>query len=359
MHKTWVGVPAVRIARAVQRGDATATGVLADHVDHAHLGDRVLTALRILRDGAALAEAEQVDELPDLANLRLAGVPVLVSENTPVAGLPTWNGSAAARTPMAENDHEVVRRLRGCGAVVLGLARMSELGLWPTTDDATGLTRNPWRSDRTSGGACGGAAAAVAAGMVPIAHGTDGLGGIRIPAACCGVIGFKPGHGVIHYDLGASEWFGLAEHGILAATAADAAAGFAALTGRPATPDTVLGRLRVAVSVRNPTHGNPPDAETRGSVAQMARVLVGAGHDAVRAEPPHPARLAVMTTAAWFAVAYQESQASNMDDLQPGRDGTPPSAPARSAGTWCATVNEPTGAIAVCGGSPTAGSTCC
>src|SRR5258707_1361647 len=142
MVDNWVGATALQIAHAVQRGDATATQVVADHLDHARLADRVVDALRILRDAASIAEAESVDDQPDLRALTLAGVPVVVAEDTPVAGLPTWHGSAAARGPVADRDHEVVRRLRGAGAVVLGVTRMSELGLWTTTDDASAITRN-------------------------------------------------------------------------------------------------------------------------------------------------------------------------------------------------------------------------
>ncbi len=314
---SWVGATAQQIARAVQRGDATATEVVADHIDHARVADRVLDVLRVLRDGEGIAEAEQVDEQPDLANLPLAGVPVLVKENTPVAGLPTWNGSAAARTGVEPEDHEVVRRLRGAGAVVLGVTRMSELGLWGMTDDASAVTRNPWRSDRTPGGSSGGSAAAVAAGVVPIAQGTDGLGSVRIPAACCGLIGLKPGRGVIAHNLGVTDWFGLAEHGILATTVADAALGFDVLAGRSAAPLPQPGRLRVAVSLRSPMRGVTPDSDVREAVAQAARLLVGLGHDAVAADPVYPARLAMMGTGTWFAVAYGESEAADAANLQP------------------------------------------
>src|SRR6185369_9137954 len=98
---------------------------------------------------------------------------------------------------VAERDHEVVRRLRGAGAIVVGVTRMPELGIWATTDDEDGIARNPWRTDRTPGGSSGGSAAAVASGLVPIAHGNDGLGSIRIPAACCGIVGLKPGQGAV------------------------------------------------------------------------------------------------------------------------------------------------------------------
>jgi len=312
-----VGGTAAEIARAVRRGDATATGVAAAHVDHARVADRVLDAIRVLRDGAALAEAELVDEQNDLANLPLAGVPVLVKENTPVAGLTNWNGSAAARTGIASRDHEVVRRLRGAGAVVLGVTRMSELGLWATTDDASAATRNPWRSDRTAGGSAGGSAAAVAAGVAPIAHGTDGLGSLRVPAAYCGLLGLKPGRDVIVYDLGATNWFGLAEHGVLSTTVDDAALGFAVLAGRDPVALDQPGRLRVAVSLSSPLPGIHPDSDVRAAVADAARRLVGSGHDVVSADPVYPARLALLVTGTWFAIAAGEAERTERANLQP------------------------------------------
>src|SRR5256885_10832184 len=148
---SWVGATAREIARAVRRGDATATRVVADRLDYSGAQDGALHAFRLVRGGAAIAEAEAVDEQEDLANLPLAGVPIAVKENTPVAGVPTWHGSAAVRRDVAEADHEVVRRLRGAGAVVVGTSRMPEMGLWALTDDETAVTRNPWRTDRTPG----------------------------------------------------------------------------------------------------------------------------------------------------------------------------------------------------------------
>ena len=148
---SWIGGTARDIARAVRRGDTSATQVVADHLDYIQANDAVLNAFRVVRAAAAITEAEAVDEQEDLANLPLAGVPIAVKENTAVAGLPAWHGSAAARGPVADADHEVVRRLRGAGAVVVGTTRMPELGLWATTDDETAITRNPWRTDRTPG----------------------------------------------------------------------------------------------------------------------------------------------------------------------------------------------------------------
>jgi amidase len=236
-----------------------------------------------------------------------------VKENTPVAGVPTWNGSEAARTPVAEADHEVVRRLRGAGAVILGTTRMPELGLWGITDDETTATRNPWDPGRTPGGSSGGAAAAVAAGLVPIAHGNDGLGSIRIPAACCGLVGLKPGRGVVPWQLGAEDWFGLAEHGTLATTVADAAVGFAVLAGRRPEKLVPPQRLRVGVSLRSPVRGVQPDAPNRDAVTAAGRLLAAAGHDTVPADPVYPTSLGLRGLATWFAAAAADVQAAGID----------------------------------------------
>lgn len=316
---SWVGATAKQIARAVRRGDATATQIVADHLDHIATADSILTAFRTVRGGEAIVEAEKVDDQDDLANLPLAGVPVAVKENTAVAGLPTWNGSEAARTAVAEDDHEVVRRLRGAGAIIIGVTRMPELGLWAVTDEAGDATRNPWDVDRTPGGSSGGSAAAVAAGLVPIAHANDGLGSIRIPAACCGLVGLKPGAGVVPRQLGVDDWFGLVEHGVLATTVADATVGFSVLAGRRPAKLVEPSRLRVAVSLRSPVLGIRPDAANREAVSIAAKLLVGAGHDAVSADPVYPPALGLRGLATWFAAAYREAEGAGLDlrSLQP------------------------------------------
>ncbi|WP_045746540.1 amidase [Actinoplanes rectilineatus] len=318
MTTTWVGATAKQIARAVRRGDASATQVVADHLEQIAISDPALGAFRVVRGGEAITEAEKVDDQEDLANLPLAGVPVAVKENTAVAGLQTWHGSAAARTPeVAEEDHEVVRRLRGAGAVVVGVTRMPEMGLWALTDDDTGPARNPWDLDRTPGGSSGGSAAAVAAGLVPIAQGNDGLGSIRIPAACCGVVGLKPGRGVVPVDFGDKDWFGLVENGVLTTTVADAALGFSVLAGREPVKLTEPARLRVGVSLRSPAAGVKPDEPNTSAVAAAARLLVDAGHDTVTADPTYPAGVALGVLATWFAGAYVNSEGLDVRRLQP------------------------------------------
>ncbi|HWS33416.1 MAG TPA: amidase family protein [Actinoplanes sp.] len=314
---TWVGATAKQIARAVRRGDTNSTQVVADHLEQIGISDPALGAFRVVRDVEAIREAEKVDEQEDLANLPLAGVPVAVKENTAVAGLQTWHGSAAARTPeVAEEDHEVVRRLRGAGAIVVGVTKMPEMGLWALTDDENGPTRNPWDLKRTPGGSSGGSAAAVAAGLVPLAQGNDGLGSIRIPAACCGLVGLKPGKGVVPVDFGDKDWFGLVENGMLATTVADAALGFSVLAGQSPAKLVEPARLRIGVSLRSPVAGVKPDEPNVSAVATASRLLVDVGHDTVTANPRYTTALSIGALATWFAGAYVNSEGLPAERLQ-------------------------------------------
>jgi amidase len=138
-----------------------------------------------VRGQRALDEADAVDGLKDRSGLPLAGVPIAVKDNVPVAGEPMRVGTEASDPSPQSADHPVVSRLRAAGAVVVGVTRMPELGVYGVTDSVFGVTRNPWDLERSAGGSSSVSAAAVASGMVPAAHGNDGLGSIRIPAACC------------------------------------------------------------------------------------------------------------------------------------------------------------------------------
>ena len=141
------------------------------------------------RRGAALAAAgdiERGDPRP------FAGVPIAIKDNRAVAGMPLTMCSDLFGGLVARRDAFLVRRLRDAGFVIVGKTALPEMGILPTTESRRfGATANPWDIQRTPGGSSGGSAAAVAAGMVPIAHGNDGGGSIRIPAACCGLVGLK------------------------------------------------------------------------------------------------------------------------------------------------------------------------
>jgi amidase len=261
-----------------------------------------LNAFRIVYTERALAEADQADARLRAGEERpLLGVPVAVKDNVDVAGDITAYGTREARGPAAD-DSEVVRRLRAAGGVVIGKTHLPELAIWPFTESASwGVTRNPWRPDRTCGGSSGGSAAAVAAGLAPVALASDGGGSIRIPAASCGLFGLKPQRGRVSLAPLAEHWHGLTSFGPLARRVIDAALfldvvagpapGDADVPPQPARPfaeaagdDT--GRLRVAVSYRPPIKARMAEA-VLGAVRETAELLRGLGHEVVEHEPEY------------------------------------------------------------------------
>ncbi|MEU0571065.1 amidase family protein [Nonomuraea sp. NPDC005983] len=237
----WAGRSAIEIAAAVRQGVVTAETVVEQHLGVIAERDPGVGAFRVVR-AAALDEARAVQQRADLADLPLAGVPVAVKDNLEVAGESTRVGSAATDDVPAAMDHETVARLRAAGAVVVGLTNLPELGLVAFGDSAYGTVRNPWDASRTAGGSSSGSAAAVAAGMVPVALGNDGMGSLRIPGACCGVLAIKPGASLVPPP--SDDWRGLSENGPLAATAADLSLMLSVLAADPALAEAWRGGRR-------------------------------------------------------------------------------------------------------------------
>src|SRR5664279_2349504 len=184
---------AAAISAAVRAGTSTATEAVTEALDRIADRDPALRAFVVVRRQTALAEAAALDDQPDRAELPLAGVPVAIKDNIAVTGEALRNGSRATSAEPATGDHPVVARLRAAGAIVVGITAVPELCIWGSTDSPAAITRNPWNTDRVPGGSSGGSAAAVASGMVPIAHGADGMGSIRVPAASCGCSASSPG----------------------------------------------------------------------------------------------------------------------------------------------------------------------
>jgi amidase len=299
----WVGRSAADIAAAVRAGEVTAEAVVAEHVGRISRLNAELGAFTRVRAAEAAAEARAVDALlaeprADRAELPLAGVPVAVKDNVAVTGEPLSHGSAAFPATPQQHDHPVVARLRAAGAVVVGLTNLPELAIYPFTDSVYGIARNPWDPRRTPGGSSGGSAAAVSAALVPFAHGTDALGSVRIPAAACGLFGIKPGTGVVPGDLGETGWYGLSEHGPLAATVADAALMLEAMAGTSYSLDS-QGPLRVAVSVRPPGPGIIVHRSCSAPVRGCGDALAKSGHQVTDADPPYPGWLVPMLLSYW------------------------------------------------------------
>ncbi|OLE30592.1 MAG: amidase [Actinobacteria bacterium 13_1_20CM_3_71_11] len=225
-----------------------------------------------------------------------AGVPFLIKDSGPMAsGVPFFCGSRAVPGVLAGQDHELMARFRAAGLVTLGLTTAPELGLSFATEPVrSGPTRNPWDPQRGVGGSSGGAAALVAAGAVPVAHGNDGAGSIRIPASCCGLVGLKPTRG---RTPSGPDPFGMVHEFALTRTVRDAAHLLDAVAGPgvgdryPAPPPAGSyaaelgrdpGRLRVAVTA---SAGTAVDPEVASAALRVGTVLEELGHTVEAAGP--------------------------------------------------------------------------
>lgn len=270
-----------------------------------------LNAFRVVLGEQALAEADRVEPAGPLA-----GVPIAVKDEMEMAGQVASRGTRSFGPP-APADHEVVRRLRAAGAVPVGITNCPELMIFPWTASlANGITRNPWDPTRTPGGSSGGSAAAVAAGMVAAATAGDGGGSIRIPSACCGLVGMKPSRGPETSAL-TSGWLGLTVFGALARTVADSAllldviypgqAGSAAASRYVDAASRAPGTLRIAVSRKLPPGLlGRLSSEQRGAWERMAHTLRELGHEVVERDPDY-GLIQFEFLQYWLRGVYEES----------------------------------------------------
>lgn len=212
-------------------------------------------------------------------NSLLAGVPVAVKDLMAVAGMPCTGGSRSLDAQVPTEDAEIVARLRRAGAVVIGLANLHELAYGVTSANPHfGSVVNPAAPQCIPGGSSGGSAAAVAAGIVRLAVGTDTAGSIRVPAACCGIVGFKPSYDALPrtgvLDLGAS----LDHVGPMAASVEDCATMFAAMLERESLPPWAYRDLRGRSGARlRGFFEEPLDGEVRGALDAAQQALIADG----------------------------------------------------------------------------------
>lgn len=264
-----------------------------------------LGAFACVLEDEARAAAEQADAARAAGDTRpLLGVPIAVKDDVDVAGHPTRFGCDGRFDPKTE-DSEIVRRLRNAGAVVVGKTTSPELGQWPVTEGPWfAPTRNPWHLDHTPGGSSGGAAAAVAAGLVPGAIGSDGAGSVRIPASWTNLIGVKPQRGRLSTWPDPEAFHGLTCFGPLTRNVDDAALMLDALSGNvagdlhaPPAPPVPFSeavtrptrRLKIALSFRAPFALVPKllDDEVVDAVRRTADLLRDLGHEVVEREPAY------------------------------------------------------------------------
>jgi amidase len=290
--------PATELAELVRSGEISSRELVETSLSRIEQLNPQLNAFVEVDGERALATASEVksgDPRP------FAGVPIAIKNNRPVAGYKLTIGCSLMAEHVADYDHNITRRLKDAGFVIVGTTTLPEYGILPVSEARLfGPTRNPWDLERTPGGSSGGAAAAVTSGMVPVAHGNDGGGSIRIPAACCGLVGLKPTRGRISPapELGDSS---LGIDGVLTRTVADTAAILDVLAGYepgdatwappPSAPFAQLatrepGKLRIAATTLPPVPDAVVDPICAQAVTDASELLRSLGHEVEEVDPP-------------------------------------------------------------------------
>ena len=304
--------PATELAGMIRDGEVSSRELTEGVFERIEALNPRVNAFTALDADRALDDADQVaagDPRP------FAGVPIAIKDLfTPIKGFRQTNCSELlAGGAIAEFDHNVVARIREAGFVIVGVTNSPEFGILPVTEPRlNGPTRNPWDLERTPGGSSGGAAAAVAAGMVPLAHGSDGGGSIRIPSACCGLFGLKPSRGRISTAPALGDHF-LATDGVLTRSVADSAAMLDVLAGyvpgdatwAPPPDEPFIaaaarepGRLRIALYTGSPI-GSEIDPIAVQGAEEAAQLLSSLGHEIVEAPSLELPELLPLFTVLW------------------------------------------------------------
>jgi amidase len=234
----------------------------------------------------------------------LAGVPTFVKDLSQLRGVATAWGSAGSGAFVSRRSDPFVKRFARTGVAILGKSATPELGLTASTEPLRfPPTRNPCDPSRSAGGSSGGAGALVAAGVVPIAHGSDGGGSIRIPAACCGVIGFKPSRGRMDMEGSPLLPVNVACHGVLTRSLRDTIAFHQAMTPLGMMAAAPARTLRIAAFVDAPG-GTPVDPEVRDAVLATAKTCAALGHEVREIAPPVGGSVVDDFLAYWGFVAW-------------------------------------------------------
>ena len=284
---------ALDLAAKIRSGELSPLEALEGALERIERLNPALNAVVWRDDAASRAEAEALRKrIADGEDAGpFAGVPTLVKDLTKARGQPATFGSAGASGCVSEHDELVVAAMRRGGFVLCGRSNTPEFGSLPVTENSRyGITRNPWDVARSPGGSSGGSAAAVASGMVPVAHGNDGAGSIRIPASCCGLVGLKPSRWRVPSTV--PGWLGMSVEGALCRTVADAAAVLDCLSRpnllaweqapvpeRPFATEVGAdpGPLRVALLTTSAL-GVEVEASCRAGVEDAGRLLEELGH---------------------------------------------------------------------------------
>jgi amidase len=327
---------ATALAARLRSGEVSALEVTRAAIERAHKVNPQLNAIVLDRFDAALRDAD----LPHTGVF--AGIPTFIKDNTDLHGMPTQHGSQAVHAQPAAHDGKFAEQFMAQGFVALGKSRLPEFGFSASTEFMTEApTRNPWNTGYSSGASSGGAAALVAAGVVPVAHANDGGGSIRIPAACCGLLGLKPSRGrLIDGEAARTLPINVISEGIVARSVRDISNFFAGMeqTWRnPKLPPIGLvnapgkQRLRIGL-VYDSITGHDTDVDTRAAVARTAKLLADLGHHVEEISLPFPPSFADDFTLYWGFLAFMLNSfgpkmvgpgfdASRLDNLTKGLAG--------------------------------------
>ncbi|NJP33144.1 amidase [Micromonospora thermarum] len=349
---------ALEQAAAIASGELTSRQVVEHHLTRvAALGDTVGAFVTVTPD-AALAAADAADAVPAEARGPLHGVPTAIKDLTLTAGVRTTFGSAAFVDFIPPVDADVVQFMRAAGLVSLGKTTTSELGCSLYSEGLVAPpARNPWNLAYTAGGSSGGAAAAVAAGLVPVAQGSDGGGSLRIPASLCGLVGYKPSRGLVSGGPIGFGAYGLPTSGPIGRTVADVAALLDVLAqpvagepylaplppaggwlaaARAAEPGRLrIGRFTTPMLAEEPVH---PDCVA--AVDRAAALLTAAGHEVVEVLPPLTPAAWPLFEIVWYVLALAPVPPERESELLPLTRLLRERGAAISAATLTATLGE-------------------
>lgn len=272
---------ALELAAAIRRREISSEEAVTASLERIRALDPLLGAFTDVRGRRALRDARAKDSGPPAGPFH--GVPIGIKDLNLVRGTFTRFGSRSFRWLVAPVDDPVAAAVRRAGFVIVGKLATSEFGTLPITEtEIHPPARNPWSPDRTPGGSSGGSGAAVASGMLPIAHGSDGGGSIRIPAAFCHLFGFKTSRGLTPLVSRRVDRTGLGVEGALTQTVDDAAAFVEVLAGR-AIPDCRPSPRRLRVRVTTDATIAPSGPEFVAATERVAALLADLGHDVERA----------------------------------------------------------------------------
>ncbi|WP_319463937.1 amidase [Micromonospora sp. RTP1Z1] len=349
---------ALEQAAAIARGELSSVELVAHHLTRVDaLGDTVGAFVTVTPE-LAVEAARAADAVPAEQRGPLHGVPTAIKDLTLTAGVRTTFGSAAFADFVPPFDADVVRFIKAAGLVSLGKTTTSELGCSLYSEGLVAPpARNPWDLSYTAGGSSGGAAAAVAAGLVPVAQGSDGGGSLRIPASLCGLVGYKPSRGLVSGGPLGFGAFGLPIAGPIGRTVADVAALLDVMAepvpGEPYLPparpagghlraarDAAPGRLRIGRFITPMLAEEPVHPDCVAAVDRAAAALTAAGHEVVEVPAPlGPAAWPLFETV-WYVLALSPVPPERESELLPLTRFLRSRGAAVAAGALMATLGE-------------------